>query len=68
MKLADHARLILGLPENYDKESLASLCVLFGIPKEELEQEYKSYTPEEIDKVHMESFKQIMRRRSVKPD
>jgi len=40
---------------------LASLCVLFGVPSEELLKDYPAYTDNERDAEHLQNFKQIMK-------
>ena len=40
MKLIDRIKAILGLYKGYSDEDLASLCVLFGVSKEQLLDEY----------------------------
>lgn len=46
-----------GVPTN---EQLASLCVLFGLSKEELLKEYVPYSLDEAEIEHLKNFKKMM--------
>ena len=52
MKLIDHVRNFFRLSKGYKKEDLASLCVLFGLSKEQLLDEYSAYLTQESKKVN----------------
>lgn len=56
MTKLDYLKTLIGLPSTYQVD-MASYCVLFGMPKEELLQEYTPLTPEQHDEREIEHLK-----------